>query len=80
MYYRVATQVDKAPPWQWKSSVRNSQYPVSTPGLFGTLQHGQLLVFSSTRESLAEQLERENKGLAPTSVAAAQFLRRSICV
>ena len=81
MYFRVATQGDKVPSWQWKSSVRNSLntlFQLLRP--FHTLPHDQLLVFSSTRESLAEQLERENKGLAPTSVAAAQFLRRSICV
>lgn len=40
------------------------------------IPHDQLRVFSSSsRQGLEEQLEQENKGLASTSVTAAQFLR-----
>ena len=77
MYYRVAIQVDTAPTWQWKSTVLSE---LSTLfhflRLFRALPHDQLRVFSSSeRVGLAEQLEQENKGLASTSVTAAQFLR-----
>jgi hypothetical protein len=49
--------------------------------LFCALPHDQLRVFSSSeRVGLAEQLEQENKGLASTSVTAAQFLQqRMLC-
>ena len=82
MYYRVAIQVDAAPTWQWKSTVLSS---LSTLfhflRLYRALPHDQLRVFSScSREGLAEQLEQENKGLASTSVTAAQFLQqRMLC-
>ncbi len=80
MYYRVATQVDVAPTWQWKSTVL---YDLSTLfqflQLFRTLPQDQLRVFSSSsREGLAEQLEQENQRLASHSVTAAQFLRESM--
>ena len=76
MYYRVATQVDAAPTWQWKSTVL---YDLSTLfqflQLFRALPQDQLRVFSSSsREGLAEQLEQENKRLASHWVTAAQFL------
>jgi hypothetical protein len=78
MYYRIAIQVDAAPTWQWKSTVLSE---LSTLfhflRLFGALRHDQLRVFSSPeRVGLAEQLEQENKGLASTSVTAAQFLQQ----
>jgi hypothetical protein len=81
MYFRVATQGDKVPTWQWKSSVRNSLntlFQLLRP--FHTLPHDQLRIFCFTREGQAEQLERENEGLAPTSVTVAQYLRRNLCV
>lgn len=76
MYYRVATQVDAAPTWQWKSTVLGE---LSTLFQFLRLLHAlpqdQLGVFSSSsREGLAEQFEQENQGLASHSVTAAQFL------
>ncbi len=37
MYYCVATQVDKAPPWQWKSSVRHSLNTLFQ--LLGSFEH-----------------------------------------
>ena len=77
MYYRVATQVDGAPTWQWKSTVPSSLSTLfQFLRLFRTLPHDQLRVFSSSsKEGLAEQLEQENKRLAFTSVTAAQFLQ-----
>jgi hypothetical protein len=77
MYYRVAIQVDAAPPWQWKSTALSSLGTLfQFLRLFRALPHDQLRVFSSSsREGLAEQLEQENQGLYSTSVTAAQFLR-----
>jgi hypothetical protein len=77
MYYRVATQVDAAATWQWKSTALSSLSTLfQFLRLFRALPHDQLRVFSSSsREGLAEQLEQENKGLASTSVTAAQFLQ-----
>jgi hypothetical protein len=76
MYYRVATQVDAAPTWQWKSTVLSSLDTLfQFLRLLRALPQDQLRVFSSSsREGLAEQFEQENKGLASNSVAAAQFL------
>jgi hypothetical protein len=76
MYYRVATQVDASPTWQWKSTVLSSLDTLfQILRLFRALPQDQLRVFSSSsREGLAEQLAQENKGLASTSVTAAQFL------
>jgi hypothetical protein len=81
MYYRVATQVDAAPTWRWKSTVLSSLDTLfQFLRLFRALPQDQLRVFSSSREGLAEQLEQENKRLASTSVTAAQFLReRMLC-
>jgi hypothetical protein len=78
MYYRVAIQMDAAPTWQWKSTVLSSLDTLfHFLRLFRALPHDQLRVFSSSsREGLAEQLEQENKGLASTSVTAAQFLQQ----
>ena len=78
MYYRVAIQVDAAPTWQWKSTVLSSLDTLfQFLRLFRALPHDQLRVFSSSsRQGLAEQLEQENKGLASTSVTAAQFLQQ----
>ncbi len=77
MYYRVATQVDAAPTWQWKSSVLSELATLfQFLRLLGALPHDQLRVFSSSsRQGLEEQLEQENKGLASRSVTAAHFLR-----
>src|SRR5215469_17020807 len=77
MYYRVATQVDAAPSWQWKSSVLSELATLfQFLRLLRALPHDQLRVFSSSsRQGLEEQLEQENQGLAHTSVTAAQFLR-----
>jgi hypothetical protein len=77
MYFRVATQVDAAPTWQWKSSVLSELATLfQFLRLLGALPHDQLRVFStSSRQGLEEQLEQENNGLASTSVTAAQFLR-----
>ena len=77
MYYRVATQVDAAPTWQWKSSVLSELATLfHYLRLLRALPHDQLRVFSSSsRQGLVEQLEQENQGLAHMSVTAAQFLR-----
>jgi hypothetical protein len=82
MYYRVATRVDEAPTWQWKSTVLSSLDTLfQFLRLFRALPQDRLRVFSSTsREGLAEQLEQENQGLASLSVTAAQFLHeRMLC-
>ena len=80
MYYRVATPVDAAPTWQWKSTVLSSLDTLfQFLRLFRALPYDQLRVFSSSsREGLAEQLKQENKGLASTSVTAAQFLHEQM--
>jgi hypothetical protein len=77
MYYRVAVRVDAAPTWQWKSTVLSSLDTLfQFLRLLRALPQDRLQVFSScSRQGLAEQLERENKGLASNSVTAAQFLR-----
>lgn len=80
MYYRVATQVDAAPTWQWKSTVLSELSTLfQFLRLFRALPPDQLRVFSSSsREGLAEQLEQENKRLASHSVTAAQFLHERL--
>lgn len=77
MYYRVATRVDAAPTWKWKSTVLSSLDTLfQFLQLLRALPQDQLRVFSSSsREGLAEQLEQENKRLASNSVTAAQFPR-----
>ena len=77
MYYRVATQMDGTPPWQWKSTVLSSLDTLfQFLRLLRALPPDQLRVFSSSsREGLVEQIEQENKGLTSTSVTAAQFLQ-----
>jgi hypothetical protein len=76
MYYRVATQVDAGPTWQWKSTVLSSLESLfQFLRLFRGLPLDQLRVFSSTSEDLAEQLEQENKGYGSPSVPAAHFLQ-----
>lgn len=82
MYYRVATQTDGAPTWQWKSTVLSSlQSLFQFLRLFRALPPDRLRVFSSSsREELAEQLERGNRGLSSHWVTAAQFLQeRMLC-
>lgn len=76
MYYRVAIQRDSAALWTWKSTVLSSLNTVlQFLRLYRALPQDRLRVFSSSeRVGLAEQLEQENKGLASTSVTAAQFL------
>ena len=76
MYYRVAIQRDSAALWTWKSTVLSSLTTVlQFLRLYRALPQDRLRVFSSSeRVGLAEQLEQENKGLASTSVTAAQFL------
>jgi hypothetical protein len=81
MSYRVATQVNAAPTWWWKSTVLSSlQNVIQLLWIYRTRQD-QMRVFSSTsREGLAEQLEQENQGMSSPSVTAAQFLReRMLC-
>ncbi len=80
MYYRIATQVDSSPTWQWKSTVLSE---LSTVFRFlrpyGALQMESLRVFSSSeRVGLEEQLVQENKGLGSNGVMAAQFLRERL--
>ncbi len=77
MYYRVATQVDGAPAWQWKSTVLSSLDTLfQFLRLLRALPPDQLRIFSSSsREGLLEQIEQENQGLAPHSVTATQFLQ-----
>jgi hypothetical protein len=80
MYYRVATRVDEAPTWQWKSTVLSSLDTLfQFLRLFRALPQDRLRVFFSTsQEGLAEQLEQENRGLVSHSVTAAQFLREQM--
>lgn len=81
MYYGVAIQTGQSSSWQWKSMVLSS-----LQDLFEVLQIyravgeklDHLRVFSSSREKLNGQLERENKGLQSSSVTAPQFLQESM--
>ncbi len=78
MYYRIATRPDAASIWQWKSTVLSSldallQFLRSCH----TLPHDHVF-FAPSREGLAEQLARENKGLLSTSVTVAQFLQERL--
>jgi hypothetical protein len=77
MYYRVATRVDAASGWQWKSTVLSSLDTLfQFLRLLRALPQDQVQVFSScSRQALSEQLEQENKGLPSNSVTVAQFLR-----
>jgi hypothetical protein len=76
MYYRVAIQVEAAPPWKWQSTALSSLGSVlQWLQFYRAFPHERLRIFSSSsREALNEQLEQENQGLASTSVTAAQFL------
>jgi hypothetical protein len=80
MFYRVATQVDAAPSWRWKSSVLSELSTLfQFLRLMRALPYDQLRVFSSSsRQGLEEQLEQENRGLASFSMTAAQFLRERL--
>jgi hypothetical protein len=83
MYYRVATQVDAAPTWQWRSTVLSSlQTLIKFLQVYRAFPQDRLRVFSSSsREDLSEQLRRKNTGGESTSVTAAQFLQqRRLCV
>jgi hypothetical protein len=77
MYYRVAIKADQVPHWQWKSTILSSLDALfQLLRLYRAVPQDRLRVFSSSsRQGLEEQLEQENKGLASTSVTAAQFLR-----
>src|SRR5260370_13188024 len=77
MYYRVAIQGDTSPAWQWKSTALSSlNILLHWLQYYRTLPHDRLRIFSSSsRETLNEQLVRENQGLLSTSVPAIQFLQ-----
>ena len=77
MYYRVAIQVEAAPPWKWQSTALSSLGSVlQWLQFYRAFPHERLRIFSSSsREALNEQLEQENQGLASTSVTTAQFLQ-----
>jgi hypothetical protein len=77
MYYRVAIKADQVPHWQWKSTILSSLDALfQLLRLYRAVPQDRLRVFSSSsRQGLEERLEQENKGLASTSVTAAQFLR-----
>jgi hypothetical protein len=77
MYYRVAIQADPSPTWQWKSTTLSELSALfQFLRFYRPLGHDCLRVFySSSREVLNEQLERENHRQASTSVTAVQFLQ-----
>jgi hypothetical protein len=82
MYYRVAIQMDAAPPWKWQSTALSGLSSLlQWLQVYRAFPHERLRIFSSSsREALNEQLEQENQGLASTSLTAAQFLReRGLC-
>ena len=85
MYYRVAIQrqreqLDRPPSWQWHSTVLSSLETLfQFLRLYSALPQDHLRVFfSSSQESLEEQLVQENKGLGSYSVTAAQFLQERL--
>jgi len=82
MYYRVAIrrEGDQPPSWQWQSTVLSSlQSLLHFLRLYGALSQDQLRIFSSSsRESLQEQLTRENDEFISHSVTAAQFLQEKM--
>ena len=81
MYYRVAIQrqgdqLNRLPSWQWQSTALSSlQTLFQFLRLYSALPQDHLRVFSSSRESLQEQLRQENQGLGSHSVTEAQFLQ-----
>src|SRR5260370_21712076 len=79
MYYRVAIQVDERD-WRWVSTVLSSLDTIFRfLRLYRAFPQDRLRVFSSSsRESLHEQLARENSGRESHSVTAAQFLRERL--
>jgi len=76
MYYRVAIQMDRVPPWQWKSTMLSELSAVfHWLRLYRALPQDRLRVFSSSsREEMDEQLVRENQGPGSISATAGQFL------
>src|SRR5258708_35637377 len=82
-FYRVALEVNHGSTRQWKSTVLSSLEAVfGWLRMHRALPQERLRVFSSpSREELDEQLARENRGHASTSVTAAHFLQaRGIAV
>jgi hypothetical protein len=77
MYYRVAIQVEAHPPWKWQSTALSSlNILLQWLQVYRAFPPERLRIFSSSsREALHEQLERENQGLASTSLPATQFLQ-----
>jgi len=82
MYYRVAMQrqadqPDGPPSWQWRSTALSSLNSLlQWLQVYRAFPHERLRIFSSSsRETLNEQLVRENQGLSSTSVPATQFLQ-----
>jgi hypothetical protein len=77
MYYRVAIQGDAQPPWKWQSTALSSLGTLlQWLQVYRAFPHERLRIFSSSsRETLNEQLVRENQGLGSPSVTAAQFLQ-----
>lgn len=80
MYYRIATQVDSSPTWQWKSTGLSSlDTLLQVLRLYRFLPQDRLWVFSSSEcVGLEEQLKQENEGLGSNVVLAAQFLRKRL--
>ena len=77
MYYRVAIQVQAAPPWKWQSTALSSLNSVlQWLQVYRAFPQERLRIFSSpSREELNERLARENQGLSSTSAPATQFLQ-----
>jgi hypothetical protein len=77
MYYRVAIQVDAQPAWKWQSTTLGSLNSLlQWLQVYRAFPQERLRIFSSpSRETLNEQLARENQGLLSSSVPATQFLR-----
>src|SRR6266700_4240523 len=77
MYYRVAIQTGQPSTWQWKSTPLSSLNTLlQWLQFYRAFPHDRLRLFSScSRETLNEQLVRENQGLESTSVPATQFLQ-----
>jgi len=73
---RRSDHLDQPSAWQWKSPLLSLEVVFQWLRLYRALPQDQLRVFScSSKEGLNEQLVRENQGLEPTSITAAQFLQ-----
>ncbi|HEX6557051.1 MAG TPA: hypothetical protein VF026_30085 [Ktedonobacteraceae bacterium] len=77
-YYRLAVQDCQTTHWIWKTTaVTSLQAVFQLLRIYRMFPQNDTRVFTaSSKEDLSEMLSRENRGLASSSVTAAQFLHQ----